>query len=192
MTEIFEKGPIAVANRATYWLFQCYARPSNGDSNARFERTTYRHRQPENPTLVGPTLEGTGDVPCLQDDGLDHRSACCEHSEARGGCKCKQYAHLSSYLSQLQILRAFYVFQRCADGSWRNVCAFSSSNDSGARVIRRIGRRRHSWFFKSFCSSQLSGPNKEKRLIRVWPQADQSRGMFRRARRCGRVTWAAL
>ncbi len=84
-----------------------------------------------------------------------------QHSDARARCQCKQPADLSSHHSHLQILRAFYVFQRGANRYPRAA--------RSATHRRRRWDRGHSWTY-----SGLGGLNQQTRL-RALPCATERR-----------------
>ncbi len=160
---------------------RCYPRISEGN-NAGFQWPPYRGRQPENPTLVGPTLEGPSNVPCLQDGGLAPRSPYCKHSASRARRERKQHADLPSHHRHLQVLCSLNVLQRCANGGRCDFCARRST------LWRRVRPPPHARFAKSICH-QSNGPIKEKRLI--WRRPDLLPATFRLAQRCSLVTCGA-
>ena len=114
------------------------------DNNARRARPTNGSRQRLDSTLVEPALERSGNMSCLQNNRLEDCRASRPHSEARARCQCKQHADLSSHHSHLQILRAFYVFQRRANWYRRNIHAARWANHHWRSRFRVDGTGRHS------------------------------------------------
>jgi len=89
----------------------------SGDSNARRVWPTKRSRLWLDWRLVDPAFERASNMSCLQNNGLEDCRTSHQHSESRDGdgCQCERHVDLSSHCSHLQILRAFYVFQRRAN-----------------------------------------------------------------------------
>ena len=144
----------------------------SGDNNARRAWPIKQSRQRLDSTLVGPALERPGNMSCLQNNRLVPHFPLSKCSEICDRCERKQHADLSAHHSHLQILRAFYVFQRRAN--WYRRAARSATHRWRGRFRlsrqgERNGTRGHCWTY-----SELGGFNQETRLR--WRGLGQSLG----------------